>query len=68
MDIKHLINRLTNPSEDPADNHDAMAHAAKLIELMQDRIHYLADTNIDLREKNDRLSLDLGLKDQGYIK
>lgn len=68
MDINDLLFKLTNPSRDENENHAAMAHAARLINLMRDRIAYISDTNVDLQNKVDALSLDLGLKDQGYIK
>lgn len=68
MNINDLLHRLANPSQNPEENHDAMSHAAKLIMLMQDRINYLCDVKDELQDRVDRLSLDLGLKDQGYIK
>lgn len=68
MNINDLLHRLANPSQDPEEIRDTMAHAARLILLMQDRINYLCDMKDDLQDKVDRLSLDLGLKDQGYIK
>lgn len=68
MNIDDLLHRLVNPSTDPAENHDAMMHAARLIQLMQSRINYLCDMKDELQDKVDRLSLDLGLKDQGYTK
>lgn len=68
MNIDDLLHRLANPSSDPLENHQTMTHAARLIVLMQDRIGYLSDVNVELQDKIERLSLDLGLKDQGYIK
>ena len=68
MNIDDLLHRLANPSSEPLDNHQTMIHAARLIVLMQDRIGYLSDVNVELKDKIERLALDLGLKDQGYIK
>jgi len=68
VNIDDLLHQLANPSQEPSDNHQTMIHAARLIMLMKDRIAYLSDTNVELQDKIDRLSLDLGLKDRGYIK
>lgn len=67
MNISDLLHRLANPSSDPDEVRDTMTHAARLILLMQDRINYLCDTNEKLQDRVDRLILDVGLKDQGYI-
>lgn len=68
MNIGDLLQQLASPSQDPQENSITMMHAYRLIKLMQDRISYLSDMNVELQDKIDRLSLDLGLKDQGYIK
>lgn len=68
MNIDELLFNLHNPSVDQFENHNTMMHAANLIKLMQDRIHYLSDSNVELRDKVERLAMDLGLKDQGYVK
>lgn len=68
MDINDLLHKLANPSKEPLENQETMVHAARLILLMQDRINYLCDVKERLEDQVSRLSLDLGLKDQGYIK
>lgn len=68
MNIDELIFNLLNPSTEAGENHQTMYHAATLIKLMQDRIGHLSDTNTELRDQVERLSLDLGFKNMGMDK
>ena len=68
MDINDLVDRLINPSQDPDEMREAMAHAARLILLMQNRIKYLCDIKDELQDEVDRLSFDLGIKERGYVR
>ena len=62
-----LLQKLANPVYDTDEAEQLMKQAGLEIVRLEDRIAYLNDCINKLRDENDRLALDLGLKDQGYI-
>lgn len=62
-----LIQRLANPVYDLDEAQEIMRVAGLEIIRLHERLTYLNDCIVKLRDENDRLSLDLGLKERGYI-
>ena len=64
MNIQELIHRLHQTSEDFNENQEIMSLAANALYQMQMRINSLTDMAHRLQDENDKLALDLGLKDR----
>lgn len=62
-----LLQRLANPIYEIEEAQELMRQAGLEIIRMQEVIQGLNDYIHKLKDQNDRLCLDLGLKDQGYI-
>jgi len=63
---EELVQRLANPVYDLDEAQELMRIAGLEIIRLYERITYLNDCIVKLRDENDRLSLDLGLKERGY--
>lgn len=64
---EELVQRLANPVYDLDEAQELMRIAGLEIIRLNQRMTYLNDCIVKLRDENDRLSLDLGLKERGYI-
>ena len=63
-----LLQRLANPIYDTEEAQELMRVAGLEIVRLEERIAYLNECIHKLRDENDRLALDLGLRDQGFLK
>ena len=63
-----LLQRLANPIYDTEEAQELMRIAGLEIVRLEERIAYLNECIHKLRDENDRLALDLGLRDQGFLK
>lgn len=64
---EELVQRLANPIYDLDEAQELMRIAGLEIIRLNQRMTYLNDCIVKLRDENDKLSLDLGLKERGYI-
>jgi len=64
---EELIQRLANPVYDVEEAQELMHLAGLEIVRLNQRLVYLNECVVKLRDENDKLSLDLGLKERGYI-
>jgi len=64
---EELIQRLANPVYDVEEAQELMHLAGLEIVRLNQRLVYLNECIVKLRDENDKLSLDLGLKERGYI-
>lgn len=63
---EQLLQRLSNPVYELDEAQELMQEAGKEIIRLHDRLVYLNECIHKLRDENDKLALDLGLKDRGY--
>ena len=63
---EELIQRLANPVYDVEEAQELMHLAGLEIIRLNQRLIYLNECILKLRDENDKLSLDLGLKQRGY--
>jgi len=63
---EELIQRLANPVYDVEEAQELMHLAGLEIIRLNQRLVYLNECIVKLRDENDKLSLDLGLKERGY--
>jgi len=63
---EELIQRLANPVYDVEEAQELMHLAGLEIVRLNQRLVYLNECIVKLRDENDKLSLDLGLKERGY--
>ena len=62
-----LLQKLANPVYELAEAEELMKQAGIEIIRLEEKIAGLNDYIHKLKDQNERLVLDLGLKDQGYI-
>jgi predicted nuclease with TOPRIM domain len=62
-----LLQKLANPVYDTDEAEQLMKQAGIEIVRLEEKIAGLNDYIHKLKDQNERLALDLGLKDQGYI-
>ncbi len=62
-----LLQKLANPVYDTDEAEQLMKQAGLEIVRLEEKIAGLNDYIHKLKDQNERLALDLGLKDQGYI-
>jgi predicted nuclease with TOPRIM domain len=62
-----LIQRLANPVYDVEEAQELMRIAGLEIVRLSERIAYLNDCIYKLRDENDRLALDLGIRDNPQL-
>ena len=63
----YLLQKLANPVYDTDEAEQLMKQAGLEIVRLEEKIAGLNDYIHKLKDQNERLALDLGLKDQGYI-
>lgn len=62
-----LLQKLANPVYDTDEAEQLMKQAGLEIVRLEEKIAGLNDYIHKLKDQNERLALDLGLKDQGYV-
>jgi hypothetical protein len=62
-----LLQKLANPVYDTDEAEQLMKQAGLEIVRLEEKIAGLNEYIHKLKDQNERLALDLGLKDQGYI-
>jgi hypothetical protein len=63
---EELVQRLANPVYDVEEAQELMHLAGLEIIRLNQRLVYLNECILKLRDENDKLSLDLGLRERGY--
>lgn len=63
---EELVQRLANPVYDVEEAQELMHLAGLEIVRLNQRLVYLNECIVKLRDENDKLSLDLGLRERGY--
>ena len=63
-----LLQKLANPIYELEEAQELMQEAGKEIIRLYDRINYLNECIHKLRDENDRLALDLGLREHGQLR
>jgi len=63
---EELVQRLANPVYDVEEAQELMHLAGLEIVRLNQRLVYLNECILKLRDENDKLSLDLGLRERGY--
>jgi hypothetical protein len=63
---EELVQRLANPVYDVEEAQELMYLAGLEIVRLNQRLVYLNECIVKLRDENDKLSLDLGLRERGY--
>ena len=63
-----LLQKLANPIYEVEEAQELMKQASLEIVRLSEQITHLQQYAHKLADENDRLSLDLGLKEQGFIK
>ena len=63
-----LLQKLANPVYEIEEAQELMQEAGKEIIRLYDRINYLNECIHKLRDENDRLALDLGLREHGQLR